>query len=73
MINHLGKSKRTIDSIWKASWIKDSRSEQDNKFLPYIWGRKWYKKKLYNGEFDPGSWWNLATGLTQASRGAAYW
>ena len=28
-------------------------------------------KKLYNGEFDPGSGWTLATGLTHASRGAA--
>ena len=26
-------------------------------------------KKLYNGEFDPGSGWTLATGLTHASRG----
>ena len=27
------------------------------------------KKILYNGEFDPGSGWTLATGLTHASRG----
>ena len=26
-------------------------------------------KELYNGEFDPGSGWTLATGLTHASRG----
>ena len=26
---------------------------------------------IYNGEFDPGSGWTLATGLTHASRGAA--
>ena len=26
-------------------------------------------EKLYNGEFDPGSGWTLATGLTHASRG----
>ena len=29
---------------------------------------KWY---YYNEEFDPGSGWTLATGLTHASRGAA--
>ena len=28
----------------------------------------WY---FYNEEFDPGSGWTLATGLTHASRGAA--
>ena len=28
-------------------------------------------KIFYNGEFDPGSGWTLATGLTHASRGAA--
>ena len=27
---------------------------------------------IYNGEFDPGSGWTLATGLTHASRGAAW-
>ena len=35
-------------------------------------------KILYNGEFDPGSGWTLATGLTHASRGettskACFW
>ena len=29
------------------------------------------KKYFYNEEFDPGSGWTLATGLTHASRGAA--
>ena len=29
------------------------------------------KLKRYNEEFDPGSGWTLATGLTHASRGAA--
>ena len=29
-------------------------------------------KILYNEEFDPGSGWTLATGLTHASRGAAW-
>ena len=28
-------------------------------------------KVIYNGEFDPGSGWTLAAGLTHASRGAA--
>ena len=26
---------------------------------------------IYSGEFDPGSGWTLATGLTHASRGAS--
>ena len=30
------------------------------------------KKYFYNEEFDPGSGWTLATGLTHASRGAAF-
>ena len=30
------------------------------------------KKIFYNEEFDPGSGWTLATGLTHASRGAAW-
>ena len=28
-------------------------------------------QSFYNGEFDPGSGWTLAAGLTHASRGAA--
>ena len=30
------------------------------------------KRYFYNEEFDPGSGWTLATGLTHASRGAAW-
>ena len=30
------------------------------------------QKYIYNEEFDPGSGWTLATGLTHASRGAAW-
>ena len=33
--------------------------------------REWTKTLYYNEEFDPGSGWTLATGLTHASRGAA--
>ena len=29
----------------------------------------YFKIIFYNGEFDPGSGWTLATGLTHASRG----
>ena len=32
----------------------------------------WEIYKLYNEEFDPGSGWTLAAGLTHASRGAAW-
>ena len=41
----------------------------------YLWdSSERYKQKtlyFYNGEFDPGSGWTLAAGLTHASRGAA--
>ncbi len=39
-----------------------------------VWGYGLYKllSYLYNEEFDPGSGWTLATGLTHASRGAAH-
>ena len=34
--------------------------------------RIYRKEYIYNEEFDPGSGWTLATGLTHASRGAAW-
>ena len=43
-----------------ASW-----TEQKNHL------NRW-KRYFYNEEFDPGSGWTLATGLTHASRGAAW-
>ena len=36
-------------------------------FLPFHFFT--FKQYFYNGEFDPGSGWTLATGLTHASRG----
>ena len=39
-----------------------------------VWARKTEanKHKYDSGEFDPGSGWTLAIGLTHASRGAAW-
>ena len=47
----------------------EQREEWELAFIPESW-RKCIRY-LYNGEFDPGSGWTLATGLTHASRGAA--
>ena len=49
---------------------------QSSLFIPYYIYRTTSilsngRKILYNEEFDPGSGWTLATGLTHASRGAA--
>ena len=45
------------------------------RIIIHEWAKKQRKTKTlryYNEEFDPGSGWTLATGLTHASRGAAY-
>ena len=45
------------------------REFQSNTFE--IRAKIYSKLFFYNGEFDPGSGWTLAAGLTHASRGAA--
>ena len=52
--------KRNVVFICQFPFIKDKRIV-----------RTLTKHYLYNGEFDPGSGWTLAAGLTHASRGAA--
>ena len=47
---------------------KEGFPRQRQRLLPRQWGSE---KIFYNEEFDPGSGWTLATGLTHASRGAA--
>ena len=37
-----------------------------------LWTENNFLKMFYKEEFDPGSGWTLATGLTHASRGAAW-
>ena len=50
---------------------------QHLKLRKFLWGQVSqleaykYLKLFYNEEFDPGSGWTLAAGLTHASRGAA--
>ena len=46
--------------------FKFERPEQSNNRSYMEW-----LTYFYNEEFDPGSGWTLATGLTHASRGAA--
>ena len=56
-------STSAICYIWWKFKIK-------NLSIPFCWVVK--LKIFYNEEFDPGSGWTLATGLTHASRGAAW-
>ena len=48
----------TVKEVWLWTTITDS-------------GARILRNNLNNEEFDPGSGWTLATGLTHASRGAA--
>ena len=52
-------------------WISAKKEKRVNYLS---WGKRTCKETnnfFYNEEFDPGSGWTLATGLTHASRGAA--
>ena len=62
------KYKRTVN-IQKDNWeaVRDKR-HQIRQVLLFIA----LLMIFYNEEFDPGSGWTLATGLTHASRGAAW-
>ena len=64
----LGEQNQSIcfDKKGYSSWTETIR------FTPYIIYRAFSKRYFYSGEFDPGSGWTLATGLTHASRGAAW-
>ena len=72
--------------FWKESWIVVLRQTNDKVYKAPSSERQWklafisesreslvknIKDIFYNEEFDPGSGWTLATGLTHASRGAA--
>ena len=58
---HLGK-RNELSIFW---FDKDGRPA--HREFPF-----WKEDMIYNEEFDPGSGWTLATGLTHASRGAAW-
>ena len=51
---------------------KNNLSRSVNFFGNYKCQDKLRDLKIYNEEFDPGSGWTLAAGLTHASRGAAW-
>ena len=54
------------DSFWTDySWYE---LEAEAVLLSFLFA-SYLSNLLYNGEFDPGSGWTLATGLTHASRG----
>ena len=56
-------------------FLQFSEQWEQRKFTFYAESRERiveiFEKYFYNEEFDPGSGWTLATGLTHASRGAA--
>ena len=54
----------TYQQVVQVLKINTVKTWNNNGF----WARQ---NNLYNEEFDPGSGWTLATGLTHASRGAA--
>ena len=62
--------------LLRVKWIVPSNSTpKQNKGYRNLSDKKQKTNKyhIYNEEFDPGSGWTLATGLTHASRGAAGW
>ena len=79
-VSRVEETNRSI--IWRAFALdsilnKDIRSEQITlEVWLWRWGIRAFSSLavtlstlFYNGEFDPGSGWTLATGLTHASRG----
>ena len=65
---------------WKDCFTVQEASTEKIQFIEkrwFFWKNwecQWQAKnyiKIYNEEFDPGSGWTLAAGLTHASRGAA--
>ena len=53
--------------------VEKDTSRAETTFLIDNWQLTINSDKIfYNEEFDPGSGWTLATGLTHASRGAAW-
>ena len=70
------ESNRKTSSIAEMLWPLWKHKESVNSFERDLNGIKSYRSKqfrynIYNEEFDPGSGWTLAAGLTHASRGAA--
>ena len=60
------------DRFGCSSWWDNAARHKTFSVVLFL---SWIKKNaqtFYNGEFDPGSGWTLATGLTHASRGAAW-
>ena len=80
-VRKTGPRKRVWEVHWKdcsivqeASTEKNNLSRSVNSFerIISVSDKLEIYKKLYNEEFDPGSGWTLAAGLTHASRGAAW-
>ena len=62
----------TYQQVVQETYMKNTKhTVKDYNKETRFWA-KVYKKQINNEEFDPGSGWTLATGLTHASRGAAW-
>ena len=59
--------KRTVN--FKLIYEISGQYKQFEKWCLFFWG---LTDIIYNEEFDPGSGWTLATGLTHASRGVFF-
>ena len=70
----------TRSECFPILWCESTWVEETDRFNSWIWivvlwqrlDSLWNRDIIYSGEFDPGSGWTLATGLTHASRGAAW-
>ena len=62
-IMYMWDETRTVNNLKRIKRIGFLKQRQQ-------YSKEW--KIFYNEEFDPGSGWTLATGLTHASRGAAW-
>ena len=68
-----GRKPESIDVLWGywAAKFLSSLARESFKAIPLRLELRFIQNYFYNGEFDPGSGWTLAAGLTHASRGAA--
>ena len=60
-----------IETDGKRDSVCHLRLRSQGRTRERVKGRKSISRNSYNEEFDPGSGWTLAAGLTHASRGAA--
>ena len=67
-----GTGEWNYDRFGCSSWWDNAARHKTFSVWGFSFGDSLDAQTFYNGEFDPGSGWTLATGLTHASRGAAW-